>query len=525
MDPIKANILIVDDRVEELLALETVLADLRQNIVKAQSGKEALRHLLHQEFALVILDVNMPGLDGFETAALIRQRRYTEHIPIIFKTAGGQSDLSLARSYALGAVDYIQAPIVPEVLKAKVSVFVELHKKTEQVKRQAEELRLLELRDHERRLAETHERLEIETKRNLFFVLSIDLLAVAGFDGYFKQLSPSWERTLGFKEHELKQRPFIELVHAEDQTATIEQLEKLKHGGSIAYFENRFYCNHNGYKWLGWTAAPSATDELIYLSARDMTERKLAEDSIRGLKDELEQRVLELTDINQELESFTYSIAHDLRAPLRAMQGFSKALVDDYGHQMEATGRDYAKRVIAASENMDELIQDLLNYSRLGRAELQLEPVDLGIISDEMLDYLSSELQEKKAEVTIEKPLPKVLAHRATLLQILTNLLSNATKFVAPQTVPKITVWAEKKGPCVRVSMQDNGIGIAPEHHSRIFRVFERLHTKEAYPGTGIGLAIVRKGIERMNGRVGVESKPAEGSRFWIELPAAEQQR
>lgn len=173
----KVNILIVDDRDDKILALESVLGDLGQNIIKARSGKEALRQLLNHEFAVILLDVSMPGMDGFETASLIRQRINSEHTPIIFVTSINDRDNHVAQGYSLGAVDYILTPIVPDILRTKVGVFVDLYKKTEEIKRQAERLRQIEEQEHKRKLAEAIDRLEMETKRNRFFTLSIDLLA------------------------------------------------------------------------------------------------------------------------------------------------------------------------------------------------------------------------------------------------------------------------------------------------------------------------------------------------------------
>ncbi|MSS72009.1 MAG: PAS domain-containing sensor histidine kinase [Candidatus Latescibacteria bacterium] len=249
---------------------------------------------------------------------------------------------------------------------------------------------------------------------------------------------------------------------------------------------------------------------------RDITERRWAEEALRRANDRLKET-------NAELESFTYTISHDLRAPLRAMQGFADALQEDYADRLDPTGRDYTRRIAAAARRMDTLIQDLLSYSRLSRADLQLETVALASVTEEARAQLEADLRNRKAQVTVDEPLPAVKGHAATLVQIVANLMANAIKFVAPEVTPQVKIWAQEQKGWVRLCVKDNGIGIAPEHRERIFRVFERLHGADVYPGTGIGLAIVRKGMERMGGRAGVESEVGQGSQFWIELPKAEE--
>ena len=477
-----------------------------------------------QEFAVILLDVTMPGMDGFETAALIRKRPQSENTPIIFVTAVSSGDTHVAKGYSLGAVDYILSPIIPEVLKTKVSVFVELYKKTEQIKEQAARLRQIEEAEHRRQLAEAATRLEAETKRNLFFILAIDMLAILNFEGGFLQLNPSWEKTLGFGEEELKRIPLLELVHPDDRQSTAEQFSQLKAGQVTTYFENRYQCKDGSYRWLGWTAAPFASDRLIYIFARDITTRKLSEEQIRNLNTQLNNRLLEVIAINQELEAFSYSIAHDLRAPLRSMLGFSEALLEDCCEGLAPPGKEYARRIIGSARHMDDLIRDLLDYSRLSTAQIPRTAVNLDTQVKGVIERLAQEIRERRAIVQVQSPLPEVVAHAPTLQQVLTNLVCNALKFVERDNIPQIRIWAEPGEGQVRCWIQDNGIGIAPEHQTRIFGVFERLHTSDRYPGTGIGLAIVRKAIERMGGGLGVVSTPNEGSRFWFELPGAAQQ-
>lgn len=261
-------------------------------------------------------------------------------------------------------------------------------------------------------------------------------------------------------------------------------------------------------------------------AALRLLELQEADDEIRKLAASLEQRVVqrttELQAANQALEAFAYSISHDLRAPLRGIQGFAQALEEDYGSGLDATGQDYTRRISAAAERMDQLIQDILSYSRLSRAEIELAPVPLDAVVRDAGREIEPALRERAGALAVEDRLPEVLAHRPTLFQVLVNLMGNAILYVAPEVAPRIRVRAEERVGRVRLWIEDNGIGISPEHHERIFQVFERLHGSEAYPGTGIGLAIVRKGAERMGGSAGVESAPGEGSRFWIELGRSE---
>jgi len=519
-DLAKANILIVDDRADKLLALEAVLSSLGENVVRAHSGKEALRRLLQQDFAVILMDVSMPCMDGFETAALIRKRANSEHTPIIFVTSINTSENHVVKGYSLGAVDYILTPIVPEVLRSKVSVFVELHRQSELVKQQGEQLRQFEENRHQRQLAEVADRLEVETKRNRFFTLSIDLLAIASFNDYFIQVNPVWENTLGFAASELKSKSLIEFVHPEDRTAMAEQLTRLKMGSSPGYFENRYLCKDGSFRWLGWTAAPFASEQLVYIFAHDITSRKASEHEIRSLNAELERRIAELTEINNELEAFNYSISHDLRAPLRSIRSFAQFLRED-STELTADREDYLRRVESAAKYMDILLLDLLQYSRLSRSELELVTVDLEQAVNDVLASIDPEVQERKAAIRIRRPLASVMAHPATLRQIMYNLIANALKFVGPNQQPDVEIWTEKNGATVRVWVIDQGIGIPGEYHKKIFGLFQRLHTHESYPGTGIGLALVRRGLERMGGRIGLESEPGQGSRFWFELRAA----
>lgn len=241
----------------------------------------------------------------------------------------------------------------------------------------------------------------------------------------------------------------------------------------------------------------------------------------RVLDGRIVERTHELDRSHEELLSFMHTMSHDLRAPLRAIRGYMDTLVDERGEAMGEVGRMYAERVAEATERMNRLIADLLDYGRVGRKDIALGPVAVASAVRAAIDELHAELDRTGTQVALDGDTGAcVRGHWPTLCLALRNLLQNAVTFVAPGTPPAVQVRVRNGGDRVRVTVEDNGIGIAPAYHARIFEVFERLHTAPEYPGTGIGLAVVRRCVERMDGTLGVDSQVGCGSRFWIELAA-----
>jgi signal transduction histidine kinase len=264
----------------------------------------------------------------------------------------------------------------------------------------------------------------------------------------------------------------------------------------------------------------------------EITERKRTEESLRlvqsqlaDLTRELEALVTERTtalrETVAELEAFSYSIAHDMRAPLRAMASFARLVQTENGGQLDESGKELLGRIVSASLRLDRLITDVLHYSSASRRELDMQPVDLQKLLEEAIRN-QPEFQPPHAEIEIQTPLPWVIAHEPSLMQCANNLLGNAVKFMLPGVVPRVTVRSELVGQEVRLWFEDNGIGISAADKERIFSLFGRLNPVAEFEGTGIGLAIVRKTTERMGGKFGVESEPGQGSRFWIQLKKSE---
>jgi signal transduction histidine kinase len=368
------NILVVDDDSTKRFALKTILAPLGENVVEASSGADGLRQLLRQEFAVVLLDVRMPMMDGFETAQLIRQRPRSELTPIIFVTALDQAETDMGRGYDLGAVDFVFAPVVPAILRAKVAVFVELYRAQQELRRYRSQLEVL-----------------------------------------------------------------------------------------------------------------------------------------------VEERTTALTAINRELEAFSYSVSNDLRAPLLAFDGMSKALLEDYGNKLDKKAKDYLQRMRRASQRMTSVFDGLQSLFRLTSGEIHREPVDITGLSKEVVREIRAEEPGRKVKVEIAEGM-RGSGDKRLVRILLANLLNNAWKFTASEQEPRIEVGTEIVDGESRVFVRDNGVGFDMIYAHRLFGAFQRLHSQSDFEGAGIGLATARRIINRHGGRIWAEGAVGEGATFYFVL-------
>lgn len=378
------------------------------------------------------------------------------------------------------------------------------------------------------------ERGRIESERRYRHVLESlpQMVWTCNSHGAADFLSRQWLQYTGSTLDSERGFGWTQRLHPEDRERLLALWDDAVRNVTVFDSEARIRSASGTYRWFKQRAVPllnpDGTVKEWFGTSTDITDVIEARESVRRanvlLERRVEERTTELEEANSELQAFAHSVAHDLRAPLRNIQGYASAILEDEQARMSEEGAMYAQRMADSALRLDRLIQDLLAYSRLSRAQLTLERVDLGSWIRRVLQDMSTEFAAREAQVSAPSEFPAVLAHGPTLGQALTNLLSNAVKFVAVDVLPKVNISVERVGDQVRLTVADNGIGIAREHQERIFRVFERLHGSERYPGTGIGLAIVRRGIERMGGRVWVESAPNAGARFQVELKAASAQ-
>lgn len=404
-NPVK--ILVVDDREDNLLSIETILENENYSIIKAGSGRAALKILLQEhDFTLILMDVQMPDMNGFETASVIYEREKLRHIPIIFITAHQHGEEKMYEGYRMGGVDFIYKPINPELLRYKVSVFVELYQKTHQ------------LLNHEQKLLSTNRKLEEEVE-----------------------------------------------------------------------------------------------------------ERRISEEKIRTLNEQLIENNLQLKNTIDELDRFAYVASHDLQEPLRKILVFSDKIQTRYRNEISENVLHNLEKIIKAAGRMQSLINDLLRFSRQTSLNEDFCLVSLNDLMVDVMADMEIKIESTGAQVQVSQ-LPVIWAIPSQMRQLFQNLVSNAIKFRKKDTVPLIHIYSEKpRSVDYRIVVQDNGIGFEPKYAEEIFMVFKRLHSYHEFEGSGVGLSICKKIIDRHNGRIKAESKVGGGSRFILDFPLNDHQR
>ncbi|HKC68004.1 MAG TPA: response regulator [Bacteroidia bacterium] len=409
--PLRIKILLIDDNENNLFSMESIFSKDNYQLTRANSGREALKVLLKEfDFTLILMDVEMPGLNGFETAELIYQREKLQHIPIIFITAHSYGDENVFKAYKVGAVDYIYKPIQPELLRAKVSVYVELFKKT----------------------------------------------------------------------HLL-----------------LEQEQKLK-----------------------------AINKSLELEVKD---RIASESKVNELNKQLLKNIEQLESTNKELDQFAFIASHDLQEPLRKIRTFSDRIATKYGNKLDDDGKLFIEKMQASCERMQNLINDILAFSKISGEKNSLVYSDINKILEDVLADMDMQIQEKNAKIIID-PLPQLFVYPALIKPLFINIISNALKYSKKDIAPVIRITTKDethesspdnisiKKYC-RINIEDNGIGFEQKYAEQIFKMFKRLHGNAEYAGTGIGLAICKKIVEEHHGYISAKSSIGKGAVFTISFP------
>ena len=550
MSESKVNILLVDDRPENLLALEAILDPLGQTLVRASSGEEALKHLLTRDFAVILLDVQMPGMNGFDTARLIKARERSRHIPIIFLTAISKEEAYVFEGYSVGAVDYMFKPFQPDILRSKVSVFVDLYRKQEQIKYQDELLR-----ESERRELELRHRAELqETQARLAEVVDSAMDAIIMFDDAQRVtlFNAAAERMFCLTAREALGRPVSRLFPEKLRTEQMSRLvtatrhSEPEDACASAGVPPRHAESFTGVRATGeefpLEASVSRLDEggvrVYTMIARDITERRRNEEELRTQAISLAKTSAELRTANDELQRrqadleramtarsrFYASMSHELRTPINAILGYSTLLLENIYGPLAEKQAEGIQRTHKAAKHLLELVNDVLDLSKIeaGKVDLKLQPVSVPELVEDLFVTVRPLADERGSTLALESEgdARQIISDPRRVRQILINLLSNAIKFGQGKPIRVRSIALPDGGHEIQVI--DEGVGIATDDRERIFDEFVQLGsgTPQHQEGTGLGLPISKRLAELLQGELLVESTPGKGSAFRLRLPA-----
>jgi len=519
----KAKILLVDDTPENLVSLEAALSGLDQELVSVRSGRDALMHLLRDDFAAILLDVKMPDMDGLETAELIRSRERSRHTPILFLT-GYKSDEKLFRGYDLGAVDFLFKPIVPEILRSKVNVFVQLSRNATLLQEQAEELRhqtaVLRKAEHTfRSLLEAAPDAIVMSRENGEIVM-----ANSKAESLFEQ---SRSNIVGRNIRTFVPDWHFELLPPPDEDPDNAVLNR----GDSAVELTTFLADRTTFPVEISASLLRSEDGLMIISAiRDITERKKAESEIdqlnaylkhlnTHLEDRIRERTQDLLRSNRELQQFAYVASHDLQEPLRTVSIFTQLLVEKMDEAQRESSAFIISTILENARRMENLVHDLLDFSNIERrGKDYFKTLHLPVVVGNSILNLQSSIQESGASITVGD-LPTITGDELQLTRLFQNLLSNSIKYRSDRPV-EISIGAIPTEQGWAISVRDNGIGIEPRYAEKVFGIFKRLHERERYPGNGMGLAICRQIVEQHGGHIWVDPEYVSGACVHISLPS-----
>lgn len=519
----KINILLVDDRVENLLSLTAVLDSPEYNLVTANSGEEALRCVLNSDFALILMDVQMPVLDGFETAALIRQRERSKNIPIIFVTAISKDEPFICKGYLAGAVDYLFKPFDPLILRSKVHVFAELERKTMQIQKQAELLRQTELAKLE---FESLERENATQRKYMELVEGINQGIVWAGDYELKNFSFVSSKAFevaGYPTEKWIAEPhfWINHVFPEDREAVMAQIKKGTEETKNFSFEHRFLKADGDVIWLQTSVRvvrPSSINSEVF-NAAEAGLRGLSVDVTRLKKaEETAQAAVKLRD------DFLAIASHELKTPLTALKLQTEILNRSLNkEELSLSTKERVNKMLGSTNrqvnNLAKLIDNLLDVTRIvnGKLTLHIQKVNILELVNNVVERFREQFQIACCEVKTTSNFDLVsYCDQSRIEQVIVNLCSNAVKYGSNRP---ISIAVEQTESVIRIAVQDQGMGISREDQTRIFDRFARAKEDGAISGLGLGLYIVKQILNAHGGKIWVDSELGKGSTFTVELP------